>query len=107
MPTTSRVTVLARGSVLLFGCVIAALVMILPRSAHPAGDGVFASSQAAQESLAKPTQVAKIEATKGWATFGLALPAGLAWESLKVGSEETQADVKTRWPDRSIRFCVV
>jgi len=45
--------------------------------------------------------------TKGWATFGLALPQGAARSAVKVGSLPTQTDVKVRWPDGSIRFAVV
>jgi hypothetical protein len=43
----------------------------------------------------------------GWATFGLALPSGAAPAAVKVGTFPTQTDVKTRWPDGSIRFAVV
>ena len=43
----------------------------------------------------------------GWATFGLALPLGAARDGLRVGTLETQTDVKTTWPDGSIRFAVV
>ncbi|HXH23910.1 MAG TPA: hypothetical protein VNI78_01600 [Vicinamibacterales bacterium] len=43
----------------------------------------------------------------GWATFGIALPRGAAYEGLQVGSLPTQTDVKTRWPDGSIRFAIV
>ena len=43
----------------------------------------------------------------GWATFGQAVPQGAAPSGLQVGSLLTQTDVKTRWPDGSIRFAVV
>ena len=43
----------------------------------------------------------------GWATFGLALPAGAARGAVKVGALPTQTDIKTTWPDGSIRFAVV
>ena len=43
----------------------------------------------------------------GWATFGLALPQGASREAVTVGTLATQTDVKTRWPDGSIRFAVV
>src|SRR5262245_55878209 len=39
-------------------------------------------------------------------TFGVALPQGAA-TGVQVGSLQTQTDVKTRWPDGSIRFAVV
>jgi hypothetical protein len=45
--------------------------------------------------------------TKGWATFGVALPQGAAKAGLAVGALPTQTDVKVRWPDGSIRFAVV
>jgi hypothetical protein len=45
--------------------------------------------------------------TRGWATFGLALPQGAAQSAVRVGSLPTQTDVKVRWPDGSIRFAVV
>ncbi len=43
----------------------------------------------------------------GWATFGLALPQGAAPVAVQVGTLPTQTDVKTKWPDGSIRFAVV
>src|SRR4029078_1706516 len=43
----------------------------------------------------------------GWARFGQALPQGAAAGALKVGTLATQTDVKTTWPDGSIRFAVV
>src|SRR5262249_12066591 len=43
----------------------------------------------------------------GWATFGQALPQGVATGGLRVGTLPTQTDVKTTWPDGSIRFAVV
>jgi hypothetical protein len=45
--------------------------------------------------------------TAGSATFGLALPQGAATPGVTVGTLQTQTDVKTRWPDGSIRFAVV
>jgi len=45
--------------------------------------------------------------TKGWATFGLALPQGAARTAVQVAKLPTQTDVKVRWPDGSIRFAVV
>jgi hypothetical protein len=44
---------------------------------------------------------------KGWSTFGIALPRGLCRAQLSVGDSPTQTDVKTRWPDGTIRFAVV
>lgn len=45
--------------------------------------------------------------TAGWATFGLAVPAGLARDGFEVEQLPTQTDVKSRWPDGSIRFAIV
>jgi hypothetical protein len=45
--------------------------------------------------------------TPGWVTFGQPVPKGLAFDGLAVGALPTQTDVKTRWPDGSIRFAVV
>jgi hypothetical protein len=43
----------------------------------------------------------------GATTFGLALPQGAASSGLRLGALTTQADIKTRWSDGSIRFAVV
>src|SRR5678815_3443640 len=51
--------------------------------------------------------IATVALTQGWATFGEVVPQGLAFEALQVGSLPTQTDVKTRWPDGSIRFAIV
>src|SRR5690349_3918615 len=51
--------------------------------------------------------VGSVTLTPGWATFGQALPQGAATGGLQVGSLPTQTDVKTTWPDGSIRFAVV
>jgi Bacterial Ig domain len=45
--------------------------------------------------------------TAGWATFGEAVPQGAAYSGLQVGTLPTQTDIKSRWPDGSIRFAVV
>jgi hypothetical protein len=46
---------------------------------------------------------------RGWATFGLVVPEGLApaGAELRVGTLPTQTDVKTAWSNGSIRFAVV
>lgn len=51
--------------------------------------------------------LAKHKFTRGWSTFGLALPPGAATSGLAVGSYLTQTDVKTRWDDGSIRLAIV
>src|SRR3954468_5159265 len=53
------------------------------------------------------TSIGTIGLTPGWAPFGQAVPQGAASTGLQVGSLLTQTDVKTRWPDASIRFAVV
>ena len=51
--------------------------------------------------------VSNVGLTTGWATFGVSAPQGAATFGLAVGPFATQTDVKTRWPDGSIRFAVV
>ena len=53
--------------------------------------------------------VASIQLTEGWATFGQAVPEGMApaGSGLQIGALPTQTDVKNRWPDGSIRFAVI
>ena len=46
-------------------------------------------------------------AAPGWVTFGQVVPPGQARAGLRVGNLETQSDVKTRWPDGSIRFVIL
>jgi hypothetical protein len=53
------------------------------------------------------TTIATVALTAGWATFGQAVPQGAATTALKVGSLDTQTDVKSRWPDGSIKFALV
>src|SRR4029078_11874055 len=50
--------------------------------------------------------VARMTCTRGWATFGLAVPARAARDGLQVGTYPTQTDVKVRWPDGSLRFAI-
>ena len=57
--------------------------------------------------VAAQQPIGLFELTSGWATFGIAVPRGAARDALQVGSLPTQTDVKTRWPDGSIRFAVV
>lgn len=45
--------------------------------------------------------------TPGWATFGQVLEWGQATDAVRVGDLATQTDVKTRWPDGSIRFATL
>src|SRR4026209_2654076 len=53
------------------------------------------------------TPIGAVGLSAGWATFGQAVPQGAAPIALQVGSFPTQTDVKTQWPDNSIRFAVV
>ena len=57
--------------------------------------------------IATTEAVATVGLTSGWASFGQALSPNAAFEELRVGTLPTQTDVKTRWPDGSIRFAVV
>ena len=56
-----------------------------------------------------PAPIGTVHLQGGWATFGQAVPQGLApsGQSLRIGSEPTQTDVKNRWPDGSIKFAVL
>lgn len=56
---------------------------------------------------AQTAPIATVGLTPGWATFGEAVPQGLAVAGLQVGSLSTQIDVKNRWPDGSIKFAIV
>jgi hypothetical protein len=57
--------------------------------------------------LAQPIAIARPSLTAGWATFGEALPPGQAIDGLQIGTLPTQTDVKSRWPDGSIKFAIV
>ena len=50
--------------------------------------------------------IASVTLTSGWATFGQAVPAGAAL-GLQIPGVATQTDVKSRWPDGTIKFAVV
>src|SRR5262249_30019499 len=51
--------------------------------------------------------IATVGLTPGWATFGEAVPQGLATGGLQIGTLPTQTDVKNRWPDGSIKFAII
>jgi PKD repeat protein len=51
--------------------------------------------------------LANVGLSTGWATFGQALPQGVAQGALQIGDLVTQTDVKTTWPDGSIRYAIV
>jgi hypothetical protein len=51
--------------------------------------------------------LANVRLSTGWATFGQVLPRGAAKGALRLGDLQTQTDVKTRWPDGSVRFAIV
>src|SRR5262245_57080276 len=63
--------------------------------------------EALEERLLLDQGLANVGLTAGWATFGQALPPGAAYDGLQIGTLQTQTDVKTRWPDGSIRFAVL
>lgn len=67
----------------------------------------FAVALAARAVVFTADPLATYRLGRGWATFGLALPQGAARGAVAVGALATQTDVKTRWPDGSIRFAVV
>jgi len=70
--------------------------------------GAFAILLATATALsAQTTPVATVGLTAGWATFGQGLPQGSSATSLKIGTLTTQTDVKSRWPDGSIKFAIV
>src|SRR3954469_2982365 len=58
-------------------------------------------------SLSAQTTIASVALTAGWAPFGQGGPPGVATAALPVGSLSTQTDVKSRWPDGSIKFAIV
>ena len=68
---------------------------------------VLAAWVATALTLSGAEPLAEYELGKGWATFGLVLPSGAAREGLRIGALSTQTDIKTTWPDGSIRFAVV
>lgn len=51
--------------------------------------------------------LANVGLTTGWATFGQVLPQGAARTGLQLGTLATQTDIKTTWPDGSIRYAIV
>jgi hypothetical protein len=57
------------------------------------------------EATGGPLAIVQLE--PGWGTFGQVLPQGAVHDGIQVGDLVTQTDVKTRWPDGSIRFAVV
>src|SRR5262245_47809417 len=75
------------------------------RSALAAGLLAWTSIGIAPAAQSPP--IATVALTPGWATFGQAVPPGAARDGLKVRNLPTQADIKNRWPDGSIRFAIV
>jgi hypothetical protein len=61
----------------------------------------------AATALNAQTTIGTVALTAGWATFGQAVPQGAATAALKVGSLTTQTDIKSKWPDGSIKFALV
>jgi hypothetical protein len=64
---------------------------------------------AIRPNIAHAAIVATYHFGPGWATFGLVVPRGVApaGSGLQIGSLPTQTDLKTTWPDGSIRFAVL
>ncbi len=52
-------------------------------------------------------EIARVTLSPGWATFGMAVPQGMATNALQVGNLQTQTDVKNRWPDKTVKFAVL
>src|SRR5689334_21699778 len=81
------------------------------RVRHLAAAAVFVAAFIAlnQSTLrADSAAIATVHLTPGWATFGEAVPRGVAFDGLQVGTLTTQTDVKNYWDeDGSIRFAVV
>jgi hypothetical protein len=72
-------------------------------SRHPG----WALAAPSLQSTAIEPFVAQYRLYQGWATFGLVVPQGVARTGLKIDGLEMQADIKTHWPDGSIRFAVI
>jgi RNA polymerase sigma factor (sigma-70 family) len=51
--------------------------------------------------------LAQLQLGPGWASFGQVLPQGAARGALALAGLDTQCDVKTTWPDGSLRFAVL
>lgn len=54
-----------------------------------------------------PVVVASGSLTTGWATFGQVFPQGVVKDGLRIGTLSTQVDVKTRYPDGSIKYAIL
>jgi len=68
---------------------------------------VIASVSVSLTTTAQTTPVATVTLSSGWATFGQALPQGAAADALQIGTLTTQTDVKSRWPDGTIKFALL
>ena len=80
---------------------------ILVTSLRALALSVLVHASAAVAAPGTPQPLSRMSLTRGWATFGLALPSGAARDGVQVGTLPTQTDIKVRWPDGSIRFAVV
>lgn len=70
-------------------------------------DGGQSTAATSTVTVTQHTGIADVGLTTGWATFGEGPPQGAAFSGLQVGNLPTQTDIKTRWPDGSIRFAIV
>ena len=71
-------------------------------------DGAISMPATAPATVSAATDgLTTVHLTTGWATFGEAFPEGEAVGRLQLGNLATQTDVKTTWPDGSIRFAIV
>jgi hypothetical protein len=86
-----------------------ALLLVLASAACSTGAGTLGASSGPNSSDARVggDGLGGCALTSGWATFGLALPAGVATSGVQIGTLSTQTDVKARWADGTIRFAVL
>jgi hypothetical protein len=84
-----------------------ALLLVLAPAACSTGGSTLSGSGGSSTGIANTGGLGGCALTPGWATFGLALPAGVAASGVQIGTLTTQTDVKARWPDGTIRFAVL
>src|SRR5262245_18044400 len=83
-------------SVAITAGIVALSIGFLPAHLHAAGVAAGVGAP-----------IGTVHLTAGWATFGEAVPRGVAFDGVKIGTFDTQTDVKSRWDDGSIRFAIV
>jgi hypothetical protein len=68
---------------------------------------LFAVIICSVQSAAAEPSLGRYSFSAGWATFGFVAPPGAVTSGVQVESLPTQTDVKTRWPDGSMRFGII